>query len=238
MSLLVTVNIREGIVMASDSRLTLNTQQIQPGGQQIVHLAVGMSDSNRKLFITPSQVGIGTFGQAEIQGVPIAGFIDSFIASLPTTNNPQQTAQDLLTHFRAMNPIPNTSFHVAGYDSQTPPSQEIWSVEIQNNIVKKANQPNEQGMAYGGEVDVVSRLFQPVAQPGPNNTWQPLPNIPIPINFFTIQDAVDFAVYIIRTTIDTIRFQSRPKTVGGPIDVLVIRPSGYEWVSQKQIRMP
>lgn len=237
MSLVTTVYVREGLVMAADSRLTLSNQQ-QQGNQQIIQLSVTMSDSNRKLFVTQNRVAIGTFGQADIQGVPIAGFIDSFIAALPATQSPQQTAQALLTYFRGMNPIPNTSFHIAGYDSANPPSQEVWLVEVLNNQVQRQNQVNQQGITYGGEVDVVTRLFQPVAIAGPNNTWLPLPPVSIPINFFTIQDAIDFVVYIIRTTIDTIRFQIRPKTVGGPIDVLVIRPSSIEWVNQKSLKMP
>ena len=40
----------------------------------------------------------------------------------------------------------------------------------------------------------------------------------------TLQDAVDFGVYAVKTTIDTMRFQQKEKTVGGPIDVLVIQP--------------
>ncbi len=238
MSLVVTVNVREGIVMAADSRLTLNTQEPQRVGQQTVHLAVGMSDSNRKLFVTPNHVGISTFGQADIQGVPIAGFIDSFIAALPTTHGPQQTAQDLLTNFRGINPALKTCFHVAGYDASTPPVQEVWIVEVQNNRIQKGNQPNQQGLAFGGEAEIVVRLLQPVAVAGTNNTWQPLSPVSIPINFFTIQDAIDFGVHLIRTTIDSFRFQSRPKTVGGPIDVLVIKPSSLEWVNQKQLQMP
>lgn len=236
MSLVVTLNVREGIVMAADSRLTLNSTNNQPGGQ-VVNVAVGLSDSNRKLFVTPNHVGIGTYGQADIQGVPIAGFIDSFISTLPANTDPHQTAQNLLAHFRGMTPIPNTSFHVAGYNAATPPIDEIWTVEVQNNRIQQVNQ-GQQGMAYGGEGDIVARLIQPVALQGPSNTWQPLPPVSIPFNFFTIQDALDFAVYIIRTTIESIRFQTRPKTVGGPIDVLVVRPWGHEWVNLKKLQMP
>ena len=46
----------------------------------------------------------------------------------------------------------------------------------------------------------------------------------IPFNHFTIQDAIDFAKYAIQTTIDTMKFQHRGKTVGGPIDILIIKP--------------
>ena len=48
---------------------------------------------------------------------------------------------------------------------------------------------------------------------------------------FTLQEAIDFALYAIRTTIATLRFQSLPVTVGEPIDVLVIKPSEAFWLS-------
>lgn len=59
MSFVITLYVREGIVMASDSRLTLNTQN-QQGHNQIVNLAVGQSDSNYKTFLSHSNVGIST----------------------------------------------------------------------------------------------------------------------------------------------------------------------------------
>lgn len=54
--------------------------------------------------------------------------------------------------------------------------------------------------------------------------------------FFTLQDGIDFATYAIKTTIDTMRFQSVPKTVGGPIDILVIKPDeGTKWIARKEL---
>lgn len=61
--------------------------------------------------------------------------------------------------------------------------------------------------------------------------FKQMPHFQIPWQFFTLQDAIDFAVYAIRTTIDSVRFLPRPKTVGGPIDVLVIRPHESEWIT-------
>lgn len=236
MSIVITTNVREGIVMAADSRLTFN-QTNQQGTNQTVHFAIGMSDTNRKLFITLNNVGIATYGAADIQGVPIAGYIDSFISSLIPTMNVKQIADELLKHFRTFTPVPKTLFHVAGYKKNNSLEQEVYQVDIDNNKVTKQNKSLEQGMAYGGEGDIITRLLQPVFQKDANNNYQPLPQFPIPINFFTIQDAIDFSVYIIRTTIDTIRFQSRPKTIGGPIDVLVIYPDSFNWVSKKELRL-
>jgi len=55
--------------------------------------------------------------------------------------------------------------------------------------------------------------------------------------FFTLQDAIDFAVYGIHTTINTMRFQMRVKSVGGPIDVLVIKPDEAFWVQRKELHI-
>src|SRR5215210_6943317 len=98
MSFVITLYVRAGIVMASDSRLTL-TQNVllppppmqqpdplqQPDPQQgdaqtaltvVQQVAVGQTDSTYKTFLTPRDVGISTFGDAEIQGIPITGYIE------------------------------------------------------------------------------------------------------------------------------------------------------------------
>lgn len=63
------------------------------------------------------------------------------------------------------------------------------------------------------------------------------PEASIRWRMFTLQEAIDFAVYAIRTTIATMRFQSQPITVGEPIDLLVIKPKQAMWLSKKDIHM-
>ena len=70
--------VREGIVMASDSRLTLNAQT-RKDDQPLVQMAVAQSDSNYKTFLAPGNIGITTYGAADIQGIPIGGYIESFM---------------------------------------------------------------------------------------------------------------------------------------------------------------
>ncbi|HEY2150290.1 MAG TPA: hypothetical protein VGH34_05750 [Vicinamibacterales bacterium] len=61
----------------------------------------------------------------------------------------------------------------------------------------------------------------------------------------TLQDAVDFAVAIIQVTITVQGFTAgivsqmgAAATVGGPIDVAVVRPGGtVEWVRRKTLRV-
>ena len=50
------------------------------------------------------------------------------------------------------------------------------------------------------------------------------------------QDAVGYAVHLIRTTIDELRFEPRPPSVGGPIDVPGITPSEARSGPRKELR--
>lgn len=154
-------------------------------------------------------------------------------------------ANRLKDFFRQYNPIPNTHFLVAGYETDTGAlKQRVFNVNVNGNTVTRANPENAngetQGAQWGGETDVLIRLLQPTfteqQQVGGPNTYQALPHYGIPFQFFTLQDAIDFSVYAIQTTIDTIKFQPRAKTVGGPIDVLVIKPTDCIWVSRKELR--
>jgi hypothetical protein len=239
-SLVVTVYVREGIVMAADSRLTLNAKE-QQGDTAVVNLSVAQSDSSYKLFLTPGGLGISTCGEADIQGVPIAGYIDSFIRSDLGAGSlgVRETAQRLLDHFAAFKPVPNTQFHVAGYAKAGEDlQQEVWVVNMASSELSQANQPGQQGASWGGEGDILSRLIQPVAQLDESGAIvQAFPHHPIPWQFFTLQDAIDFAVFAVRSTIDAIRLQPRAKTVGGPIDVLVIRPDGARWIQRKELHV-
>lgn len=63
------------------------------------------------------------------------------------------------------------------------------------------------------------------------------PELEIAWNLMTLQDGIDFASYAIKTTIDTMRFQVAPKTVGGPIDILVIKPNGAYWIQRKELHI-
>lgn len=237
MSLVITLHVREGIVMAADSRLTLNQRAEREDGP-VLKLAVGQSDSNTKLFLAPNEVGISTFGSAAIQGVPIAGFIESFFDERLGADDPvEETARKLLEFFREQEPIPESSFHVAGYSRlEGELRQQVWRIDVAEDEMREVSSGEKEGAAWGGDVDILARLIQPVATLDDDGEIdERLPDYKIPWAFFTLQDAIDFAIFAMRSTIDAIRFEPRPKTVGGPIDVLVIRPTGTEWIQRKRL---
>lgn len=239
MSFIITLYVREGIVMASDSRLTLDQTlpPTIPGGNQIIKLAVAESDNNYKTFLAPNNIGISTCGNADINGVPIAGYIESFIREnlKDNTVSIDSVPQLLSNYFQVFQPTPNVEFHVAGYKADAGQyEQHVWRVFVSTNTIEKINPPDIQGAIWGGEIDILIRLLNPVGT-FEHNDFSPLPYYQIPFQFFTLQDAIDFSIFAIRSTIDAIRFQPRAKTVGGPIDVLVIKPNEATWIQRKEL---
>lgn len=237
MTFIITLYVREGIVMASDSRLTFHSKQ-QEEDSQIIQLAVGLTDSHQKLFLGAGNIGIATFGAAEVEGVPIAGYIESFMDEYLAQGDysVEEVPPTILEYFRALPGPPNAGFIVAGYQTvEGIAEQHVWETLVGIENVKKVNKPNTYGAWWRGETDILARLVQPVGHQGAEGTFKPLPHYHIQWRFFTLQDAIDYAIYAVRATIDTMRFQPRPKTVGGPIDVLVIKPNEAFWVQRKAL---
>lgn len=238
MTFIIAFYVREGIVIAGDSRLTLNT--LEQNGEKQANIAVAESDSIYKIFLTDTKVGIATYGQADIQGVPISGYIESFIKEHLSQGNFQvdQIPKELLTYFSALPGPLNTIFTVVGYKKVGNKwEQHIWEVEVASNSITRMNQPDKQGAYWGGESDVLSRLLRPVGIQKPDGTFEAFPNYPIQFGYFTLQDAIDYCIYAVKVTIDTMRFHPRAKTVGGPIDVLVIKPDEATWVQRKTLHV-
>jgi hypothetical protein len=231
MTLLVTVFVQEGIVMAADSRLTIDMPH---AGNPDVRVPVGYVDTSQKLFLNDSGVGISVCGNAFVDGSPIAGRMDAFLASAGKELNAADMPQALLESFGKCGPVPFTTFHVAGYTEQ---QQRVYRVKVHENRVIENEGAAKllPGAQWDGDADVVNRLVKSVAVIRDGDP-RPLPDYPLPWEFFTLQDAIDFAIYLQRATIDSFRFQLRTKTVGGPIDIAVITPSGARWLQKKQLR--
>ena len=239
MSLIVVLYVPEGLVMAGDSRLTLNWKTNVGGIQQ--SNSITASDSNSKIFTIREKFGLGTFGNADINGIPIAGFINKFIEEKVGNETTIDEIPQLLLDFFGAYGNPNTTFYTCGYKIVAGVSiPHAYVVNIGNqtfNRINGADNAQVNGANWGGETEVLTRLLSTVTinQGGENITLQ---NTPVPWNFFTLQDAIDFAQYAVRTTIENTRFQQKIKTVGGPVDLLVIRPNeAPEWIAQKKLHI-
>jgi len=225
--------------MAADSRLTLNQKRPSTGDNSVVNLSVAQTDSTNKLFQPRgTRVGISTVGDADVAGTPIGGYMQDFENSLSEAQDlsVEQLASGLLGYFHGLPGPPSVIFHVAGYcHVQAQLLQQVWQVSVAEGSITQMNVKYPQGAVWNGESDTMKCLLSPAWQKDDRGQYTQMLQYEIPWGYFTLQDAVDFSIYAIRTTIDTMRFQVRPKTVGGPIDVLVIEPSRAYWVQHKAL---
>ncbi len=231
MSAIIAVFTPTGIVISGDSRTTGTLNQTVPNPQnpqqQInVQTMITLSDATLKVFQIFDRYGVGTFGDAHIDNLPIAHYIEQF--EINNTANPPQTTHDFVTalmnYFRQFNQIPHTGFVVAGYDNNEP---FVFGVDTFNNTIQRSNFIQAQnkldyGIVRGGDTDIIDRLL---------NNPQRLPIF----QAMNLQDGVDFSRHLIRATIDQMRFEPVIPTVGGEIDTLVITNDKIEFLYKKKL---
>lgn len=231
MSLIVSVKVQEGIVMAADSRVSMQIRK----GDDLQNLT-GIrhySDNFTKLFAAPNEVGISFCGEMAIEKGNLNVFVERFIRERIRWDTPAGDVAPLLLEYMLKLPkVPATIFHVCGYADGEP---SVWRVFPKRNSVEKLE---DKPLIWDGEGDILARLLSPVSLRTPTGSGMPLPDFPVALNLFSLQDAVDFADYAIKTTIDAMNFQLRPKTVGGPVDILVIRPGETQWIRKKRLGEP
>ena len=251
MSLVITTYVPEGIVMASDSRQSITIEGKTPDGKELPKIDTVNSDNVYKTYLLSRkdkngkpifEVGVQSFGQDLLGGISTASHIKRFSEERLTDQDDVTTIpKKLVDFFRELFPTADTGFHVAGYKKEGKVSiPYVYYCHVAKNIIERRNLKLDGNIAYGatwsGQIDVLSGILQPSLIPGPDGKpitmYKPL----IIWDAMALQDAIDFSIYAIRTTIDTIRFQARPKNVGGPIDVLVITPDGAKWIQRKELK--
>ncbi len=243
MSFICTVYVPEAIVMAADSRqsVSLTVKKIKKNGQKVPPIRITGSDSVNKTFLLGDQkVGISFAGEAMLGGVTTESHIKRFLEEKIVKSDDVITISDkILRYFKKSFPKANTTIHVAGYKKEGRSSEPyVFTTHIgRNERTRKNLNPQKKiqyGVAWSGEGDIIARLLL-APLPHRDRPQETIPPVPVMYQAMTPQDAVDFAIYLIRTTIETMRFQARPKSVGGPIDVLLITPEEVKWIQKKNI---
>jgi len=188
-----------------------------------------LSDNAYKVIaIEKAPVGIGVYGTALIQNRMVDSHVAAFEeAELTAQDDAESVAGKLVDHFRQQFPGVAVGFYVAGYRSEE--ERAVPYVFHCNTTgeppVKRINRDDSGkivfGVARGGDTLIANRLIAKDYLP----VFSAMP----------LQDAVDYALHLIRTTIDELRFEPRFPSVGGAIDVLVITPSELRFVQRKHL---
>ncbi len=234
MSLVITVYVPSGIVMTADSRVTvLRSEEAAQGaeGEQKprVQQRLVLSDNAYKMVALDSiGVGLGVYDDGVINNEPVESHVYRFEEEEITPEDDVISASEkFIEYFQGNFPGVSVGFHMAGYrlEGRTRVPYVYVGHTTREAGVRRVN-VNEKGkQQYGilrsGEIMVVNRLIDQSHLP----LFAAMP----------LQDAVDYAVHLIRTTIETMRFEPRFPSVGGPVDVLVVTPTELRWVRRKEL---
>lgn len=234
MSLVVTVYVPSGIVMAADSRMSVlrseNREAREEGEQPTrVQQQVVLSDNAYKVVeLRKIGVGVSLYDAGIINSEPVDSHVGRFEEEAITPEDNVLTAADkFVQHFTSRFPKVGIGFHMTGYIQEERASIPYVLVghTTREPQPRRVNAVEEGRVQYGitraGDTQIANRLI--------DSNQLPL------FNAMPLQDAVDYAVHLIRTTIDTMRFEPKYPSVGGPIDIAVVTRDGFQWVQRKQL---
>lgn len=260
MSLGVVIKGPEGVVLAADSRVTLTA--VPPGGQPLL---VNFDNATKLLTFTKphNYVGAVTYGAAVIGLRTAHSYIPELELDLPEERG---TVRDFavamsdfyLARWRETMPAdyvgPPMTFVVGGYDPEAAYGS-VYVVAIPDAPEPVARNPGDDdfGMTWGGQLEVASRLIHGYDPIVPDVLQQALgltdeqvgvarqamtakTELRIPYKVLPLQDSVDLATFLLRTTMTAQALSIGIRGVGGPVEVATItRIQGVQFVQRKEI---
>ena len=216
-----------------------------------------LSDNAQKvLLIKKNAVGVSFCGNAIINGMTVADYIRNFeIEKVLETDTTEEVAQKLSVHYGKT----DTHFFVCGYDNDIPYVYDVNGAIVTRSNVEQPVLPTqntkdvateETELQVGvPETQYLEKKEQDVVETKIPNliysaTWAgrkvaitKIVNNPPILNAdwatMPLKDAIDFAEFLIDTTIKYERFCDDIQTCGGDIDILVITKDEAFWKQHK-----
>ncbi|MCS6843605.1 MAG: hypothetical protein NZ528_04655 [Caldilineales bacterium] len=260
MTIVITVTVPEGMVIAADSRQTYTNSR----GDLRVN-----SDNAHKLFTVGPHVMAAAWGWAFLDGRSIYSHVKDFIVGIQgQTLSVEETARRLGAHLHQQylasvqqglsKPVAEGNYAVAlmvgGYDPGSRAGRLFEVYVPEGEYYERQSTDRKPGMSWRGYPAVISRLIR-----GYDPRLLELEGItpalraaldkgPLEFNIdywaMTLQDAVDLATLLVQTTVHMLRFTDgitmapgASVTCGGPIDVAVAEPGEpVRWVQRKTLQ--
>ncbi len=229
MSLVVAVFVPTGIVLAADSRTTIQSTQSKQveSGTETVHTPLVLSDSAHYVLPLPSSgIGILTYGEPFANDLPVESHLKRFAEQFDQPGaGTEKIAQLLHDYSRSEMNGCRVLFIVAGFEEINGHLvQHVYAVDpVATEMATRSNVDAEGrlqfGVLRGGDTAVVDRLITPDCLP--------------PFHLMPLADAVDYSRFLIDTTIQSLRFEPRFPNVGGPVDILTLTPEAMRFEQRK-----
>lgn len=259
MSLGVVIKGPEGVVLAADSRVTLEAQRrdgpvLSVNFDNVTKL---LTFSKPHLFVAAVTYGMAVIGQRTPHSLmPEFELTIQNAKRLTVLDYSKRLSSFFMKRWRdAMPPDyagPDMTFIVGGYDLGAAYGN-VFLFGIPTGPEPQPRNPDTFGMTWGGQLQIASRIvhgYDPVVLDITRRTLnlddeqisrlgealKREMEFPIPYPVLPLQDCVDLATFLIRSTVVAQSLAVGVRGVGGPIDVAIItRTKGLEYVQQKTI---
>lgn len=261
MSLGVVIKGSEGVVLAADSRITLIATMGEHGAQLPVNFD---NATKLLTFVEPHNwIGAITFGEAVIGTTAsdlrtAQSYVPEFEASLPANRLTVSEFSDRLSNFflgqwQQKMPGeyagPGMTFVVGGFNEGQPYGS-VYLLNIPNTPRPIEQAPNDFGITFGGQNELGARLLQgydpgliQIARQQLNLNEEQVQSfqrslgqlmLTIPYQVLPLQDCINLAVFLIRTTANAQNFNIGVRGVGGAVDVAVITKRDATHIVQRK----
>ncbi|MBM3236559.1 hypothetical protein FJZ31_09705 [Candidatus Poribacteria bacterium] len=259
MSIVASVKVNDGIVLATDS-----TTQIHGTDQQGNIGFVKSYHNVRKLFrLGALPIGVMFYGIGNIGRRSIENLLLEFIRDkLGEPCSVEEVSGKLLTFFHSFymeqfkevlkqvdsspKQLPLFGAFIAGYSKGTYYAEEWEFVIPRDDKIKKVRDKEAYGASWRGITLPFSRLYNgydprlidALKRLGVDEDIikQATSGLKSPVIYdgMPVADAINFARYILQTTIGLASFEIGVESCGEPIDIAIILPDGaFKWVEQK-----
>lgn len=257
MTVIVSVKINDGIVMASDSASTFTNIQVYEHAEKIVNLIKGLPIG----VMVTGDGGIGSESLTTLLKDLRKRFGDKRDSMYldPASYTIEAVARRLHDFLFKEKSLPSGGtasilLRVCGYSAGRS-LPEVWQVQLQGATryeVLLVHAEGDFGVNWDGQYDALNRLilgtptnFEQIAvdwgmsqsnAAGLGGAVRQKAHETLAIPTMPIQDAIDLARYLVEVTIGFTKFSiaKQPKTVGGPIEIAVItKHEGFRWVQRK-----
>lgn len=254
MSLVGSIFTPDGIVIAGDSLATIsgsvkligegkmactgcNTEQIFRGEVASHGLPMSTFPFSQKIFPFLEKFGVGTVGAGQLGGKTIYFLLRQLEHSLTTEKKEgiddidqvakligdflhKKLAEDIRDLEKARDDFSPLGIKLVGYKGNNVLDSHPMGFNIHLGKTVRIEKLASSGPNWSGQCEI-AKMFA---------------NYPA-YGCFSLQDAVDYAEFIIDATAKTQRFSGRLPNVGGAIDIALITPfDKFKWIKQKELR--
>ncbi len=262
MSLGIVIKSPEGLVLAAESRVTL---EVHKSGS--ANAIFNNFDNATKLFtfsLPHNHIGVVTYGQAAIGQRTAHSFVPEFESTLSgkltgVLDYANSISSFFLKQWKKIMPNnykgPDMTFIVGGFNDGEPHGR-VYLINLPSNPTPVEQSPGmgSFGITWGGQREIVDRLLMGYDSQILNTIFSELKPTPdqavkvqtllqqkhqlqIPLDVMALQDCISLARLFISTTINSQELTIGLRGCGGPIDIAAIkRGMPLQFIQRKEIK--